>query len=356
MNKTHPCASLVAGILASVVLANPAHAADRYYNFSAVSSKCTQGPDNQFSSSETGDYHIDWLDKASPVTALAIHGGKIEKYTSEIVKRLSDELGYNLYSFNAHPKRNDCAGTLDNATGRWELHATEMRVTATHFDDPRAEGLVSRYPYAFSVYGYTDAWDDAVCVGGADDHAVRAFISYFNAHQDTYANTRPIFAVDARGVSTGKCSKIGGTSADNIVNKTNTNAGLQLELSLTFRKGYAEDAEGFRWLLKQAVKSAFKRDTPNPPTDTMVCTGGLGHEVTNTKETSCGPASEEVWIYSTKQWGKPIDAGRTYFPCAGNTNEGYSQSEDGTRYKTVRAGNQTTMYLNDWPVLSLTCQ
>jgi phage replication-related protein YjqB (UPF0714/DUF867 family) len=201
----------------------------------------------------------------SPVTVLSIHGGNIESDTSRISNALSSLYFWNRYDFNAH------ATTACTSVGTYQ--GNKLHITSTNFNDPRAVSLVSAQPKAVSIHGYSDArnYDKGViCVGGKDAAARSAFISSVKnngAAWNANPNTYPLRPLDATTAAVGtECGvdEIRGVDDDNLVNRTSTHAGLQLELSKAFRADLVNTSSGFndlRNLIYGAIREAMIGET-----------------------------------------------------------------------------------------------
>jgi len=88
-------------------------------------------------SEEAADYTIKTTDIGSDTTILAIHGGGIERGTSELVEALNGYDKYNTYLFEG-------LKAADNGS---------LFLRAINFDEPTAVGLVQNSDYTLSVIG-----------------------------------------------------------------------------------------------------------------------------------------------------------------------------------------------------------
>ncbi|MBZ2174629.1 poly-gamma-glutamate hydrolase family protein [Schnuerera sp. xch1] len=95
------------------------------------------------------DYSIKTNDVGSDTTILAIHGGGIERGTSEIVEALGGHGKYNTYLFEGNKPSNN-----------WSLF-----IKAINFDEPSAVNLVKKSADTVSVIGAADN-DEITYVGG----------------------------------------------------------------------------------------------------------------------------------------------------------------------------------------------
>ncbi len=181
------------------------------------------------------DYSLTALNRGSSITVMAIHGGKIEKGTSELAREVA-QADFNLYLFE----------------GIKADHNFDLHITSRRFDEPQALALMARSGYGISMHGFTeisrpDAW--IIRVGG-DSAAFRsAFID---------AAARARLGVEIPPIE----DRFPATEPDNIVNRT-SKAGLQLEMSAPLRKKILEDG-AFRSQLARAVRAALNQVVQTP--------------------------------------------------------------------------------------------
>lgn len=162
---------------------------------------------------------------AYPATViLALHGGGIEPGTSELCLAIA---GY-------HPADQSPVPAGGPVYDYWMFEGirstnnSELHVTSTHCDDPVGWSLARGARRAVSLHGCSPAQaglpagTSAVLVGGLDT-ALR------NALLAAYAGVG-IVAIDATGNP-----ELGGTDPQNIVNRTMTGGGAQLELTTPMR-------------------------------------------------------------------------------------------------------------------------
>lgn len=90
-------------------------------------------------SEEAADYTIKTTDIGSDTTILALHGGGIERGTSELVETLNGYGKYNTYLFEGL-----------KANSNWSLF-----LRAINFDEPTAVSLVQDSDYTLSIIGAT---------------------------------------------------------------------------------------------------------------------------------------------------------------------------------------------------------
>jgi phage replication-related protein YjqB (UPF0714/DUF867 family)/3D (Asp-Asp-Asp) domain-containing protein len=240
----------VAALVCVCVLLAPlgARAADTFNGYQAGnwpaptlsdSPDCLEGTDYTVTVSNTG----------SPVAVLSIHGGEIEPSTSNISAAIASLFGYKRYDFSGR-------GTPQCLEGRGN-HAV-LHITSTHFDDPRAVSLVGSSSKAVAIHGYGDrrGYDPGViCVGGADTAARNTFIAHVQSNASSWG-LYPLRPIDAPSMATGECSDLKGTVSANIVNRTSSGGGLQLELSSSMRSNLANTADHTYDVLRNIIYGA----------------------------------------------------------------------------------------------------
>lgn len=186
--------------------------ADRYRNFEELSS-CES------------EFGVHVQDRASEVTILAPHGGRIEPNTSEVAALIAGD-HYNLFCFN----------------GLKENDNRDLHITSHRFDHPQALSLVSRSSYVVAVHGCT-VNKPVVYLGGLDEQLIRQ-ISYELENLQLnceWGNDR-----------------FKGTHRSNICNRGRLKRGVQLELSRGVRdSGSAHLKIG---LAVQSAISALKKN------------------------------------------------------------------------------------------------
>jgi len=204
---------------------------------------------------EGRDYDVTVTNTGSGVTVLSFHGGLIERYTSEISLELARRFGWNRYDLNAH-------ATSQCLTGINDTNFKKLHITATNFDDPRAVTLVAAHRKAIAIHGHGRSYQrGSICVGGRDAAARDAFRSYINNNGATWS-AYPLNAIDATTATSGDCSavELKGTDEANVVNRTSSSAGLQLELHSGLREDLVNPSASFdvlRNLIYQAIQQAM---------------------------------------------------------------------------------------------------
>ena len=148
--------------------------------------------------------------RPSDVLIIAPHGGKIEKWTSEIAAEISG-VEYNLYCFE----------------GRKQNHNRDLHITSSRFDEPQALEMLSGCNQVVAVHGC--AGDEQVVYLGGLDHVLRDAIAQ---------------SLAAPGIAVGRHDdpKLQGVHPKNICNRGRRGCGVQLELSYGLRSSLAEAA------------------------------------------------------------------------------------------------------------------
>lgn len=152
--------------------------------------------------------HKDWQilynngDANSIITA--VHGGAIERGTSEIAQLISELGDYSFYTFKGIRKNKN----------------HELHVTSKHFDEPILNELVPTHESVVSLHGCMGD-EVAVYIGGKD------FELSFEMKQQ----------LEKIGITVKPApAHIAGMQTENFVNKGKRDAGVQLELTVAFRK------------------------------------------------------------------------------------------------------------------------
>jgi len=163
-------------------------------------------------------YTIKTNDTGSDTTILGIHGGGIEKGTSELVEALSAYGKYNTYLFEG-------LKLTDNGS---------LFIKAVNFDEPTAVSLVNKSDYTVSVIGA--AGDDEVVYVGGQNRMLAELIRLHLAAKGYNVKTLSI------------PDRIAGVMNSNIVNKNklfNDNyqlGGVQIAISKGLRERLATDS------------------------------------------------------------------------------------------------------------------
>ncbi len=159
-----------------------------------------------FQTSVDVDYEIEANVTDSNVAVVAIHGGKIEKGTTELAYALASHNNYNYYSFQGL-----------KSTDNFSLH-----VPSDKFAEAAALQMVSESKITLSIHG-CDGEKEFTYIGGRDTEL---------ANRIKESLTKYGFTVkDAP-------KNLDGMSPDNIVNKNIDGQGVQIEISKGLRKKF----------------------------------------------------------------------------------------------------------------------
>lgn len=191
-----------------------ANAVDLYPNYERLAQNEHEGV----------DYRIVVEDKGSPTTLLAVHGGGIERGSSELVRAIDG--GFNQYHFEGL-----------KADNNFSLH-----ITSASFDEPQAIKLVSRSKNCLSLHGYLGNGENAVCIGGQNQQLASKIALKLKSLNQDFEVIYP-------------CAKYPGLHAKNIVNKCE-NAGVQIEMSTVFRDRIIENAK-FKDIIAEALREVL---------------------------------------------------------------------------------------------------
>nr|WP_312577562.1 poly-gamma-glutamate hydrolase family protein [Sedimentibacter sp.] len=168
---------------------------------------------------DPSDYTIKTNNIGSDITILGIHGGGIEKGTSELVEALNEFGKYNTYAFEGL-----------KSTGNGSLF-----IKAINFDEPTAVSLVNKSDYSVSIIGATG--DGEVTYIGGQNRMLAELIRLHLAAKGYNVKTLSI------------PDRIAGVMNSNIVNKNklfNENyqlGGVQIAISRGLREKLATDTD-----------------------------------------------------------------------------------------------------------------
>ena len=181
---------------------------------------------------------------SSPVSSTAViapHGGGIEAGTSELCMAIA---GYTPFDAGTDPASAAVPGEPQRDYWMFEALArsTEQHVTSTHCDDPAALAVCSANLYAVALHGFEEPTVRKIIIGGRDERLRRNLLAAFTKHGLTSPAANPDW--DVTVVLAGTTDPINGDDPANIVNRTRTGAGAQLELSTALRKAMFGDFSG----------------------------------------------------------------------------------------------------------------
>jgi len=193
-------------------------AADQYRSFAEL----------QTAERELIDYRIVAIDRGSPVTIIAPHGGRIEPPTSRVATLLAAEV-FNLYCFEGL---------------RPDLEHHELHITSHNFDEPRCCALVGASDIVVALHGQQDR-DRPHCVDiGGLDRVLRDRMAYELERDGFEARTEGhLFPA---------------TGGENICNRGRRGQGVQLELPRSLRDRLRTNAQamaGFVEAMRRAIEA-----------------------------------------------------------------------------------------------------
>jgi phage replication-related protein YjqB (UPF0714/DUF867 family) len=181
---------------------------------------------------------------SSPVSSTAViapHGGGIEAGTSELCMAIA---GYTPFDANTDPGSAAVPGEPQRDYWMFEAlaNSSAQHVTSTHCDDPAALAVCASNLYAVSLHGFDDTAAKKIIIGGRDERLKRNLLAAFTKYGLTSPTTHA--DRDVTVVLAGATDPINGDDPANIVNRTRTGAGAQLELSTALRRAMFGDFSG----------------------------------------------------------------------------------------------------------------
>ena len=187
---------------------------DVYSKFDDLSAHMTEGK----------DYRIVTEKRNSPYVIMAMHGGSIEPFTSEIATAIAGE-EYALYVFE----------------GIRERRNLELHIASEYFDEPQAKDMVRVADVVVSIHGQHDTENESVMVGGLNKglaEKIRARLTEVDM---------PIRPFDARFVP---------DSPQNICNQGMSGGGVEIVISRKLRDSLRDDTGLYR-LFINAIRHAI---------------------------------------------------------------------------------------------------
>ncbi|MEU8763731.1 poly-gamma-glutamate hydrolase family protein [Streptomyces sp. NPDC048659] len=163
---------------------------------------------------------------------LAPHGGGIEAGTSELCMAVA---GYRPFAYDTDPAASAVPGEPQRDFWMFEAlkNSGPQHVTSTHCDDPAALAVCANNLYAVSLHGF-DSAERKIVIGGRDERLKRNLLASLAANGITSPGAGADRSVAV--VVAGADDPINGDDPANIVNRTRTGAGAQLELSTGLRE------------------------------------------------------------------------------------------------------------------------
>lgn len=173
---------------------------------------------------EGRDFTITTQKKNSPILIMAIHGGAIEPFTTDIATAIAGD-EYGLYLFE----------------GIREQANEQLHIGSMYFDEPRAQDMTLGVETIISIHGYHDAEHEFVMIGGLNEVLVERIARNVG---DIDIEVRPFEGMfhpnDAR----------------NICNRGSSGGGVEIEISKKLRDALREDA-GLCRLFTKAIRNAI---------------------------------------------------------------------------------------------------
>jgi phage replication-related protein YjqB (UPF0714/DUF867 family) len=174
---------------------------------------------------EETDYRIVTKDTGSPYLIVAIHGGNIEPFTSDIASSIAGA-EYGLYLFEGMRE-----------TGNEQLH-----IGSRYFDEPRSKDMLRNAEVVVSIHGQRNEDKEFVTIGGLAGELVKKIIDHLQAVDI------PVREFEAR---------MDPESPENICNKGMSGGGVEMEISGKLRNTLQEDA-GMHRLFVNAIRHAIE--------------------------------------------------------------------------------------------------
>lgn len=175
---------------------------------------------------ESVDFQIDINDKKSKYVVIAIHGGGIEPFTTEIAKEFAGDT-FSFYSF---------VGRKNTEQENQRLH-----IESTDFDEPQCCDLVYKSFKTLSIHGkYGD--EEFVMVGGLDNDIIGLIINALMVNNFNVYNAP---------------DNVNGDSPKNICNKCISGKGVQIEISRGLREKFMNDSKElsiFCSIIRECIK------------------------------------------------------------------------------------------------------
>lgn len=207
--------NMKSSLLLAVFLSSTALSQDKYPHFQALSQ----------SEKLNKDYRITLVDRNSPISILAIHGGGIEPGTSELTQAIGSD--YNQYLFEGIKTEGD----------NFDLH-----ITSHKFDEPQGLALATRSRLCLSIHGYAKPGKKSFCLGGRNQKFALII-------QSELLKLGSEFEVEF------PCKAYPGMHKNNIVNLCQE-AGVQVEMSQELRDQLRSDPATLK-KVAEALKNAI---------------------------------------------------------------------------------------------------
>ncbi|MFB4162349.1 poly-gamma-glutamate hydrolase family protein [Alteribacillus sp. JSM 102045] len=160
------------------------------------------------------DYEINYEQRNSDISILAIHGGGIEPGTSEVAKGLAHQINDSYYLFEGIKPTNNLI----------------LHINSKNFDEPIGREIAQNSVSALSIHGYHG--DETIIYVGGRNREYKEMIRSSLQKRGFQVEDAP--------------DEIAGTSKNNIVNDNQLKKGAQLELTAGLRKSFFENHDWSR--------------------------------------------------------------------------------------------------------------
>lgn len=192
---------------------------DVYATFDALAARAIEGTDYRITTKKTN----------APYLIMAIHGGRIESFTSDIATSIAGE-EYSLYMFE---------GIKEKENG-------ELHITNEYFDEPRAKDMIRSADVVVAIHGHRDTESEFAMVGGLCEELaemIRTRLSEVDVSIRQFE------------------SRLHPESIRNICNQGMSGGGVEIMVSGKLRDSLREDA-GLCRLFINAVRHAIAAYRP----------------------------------------------------------------------------------------------
>ncbi|AKM78462.1 MAG: hypothetical protein UX49_C0009G0031 [Candidatus Wolfebacteria bacterium GW2011_GWC2_46_275] len=172
------------------------------------------------------DFRITAQKKNESILIMAIHGGNIEPFTTEIATAIAGN-EYGLYLFEGVRAHNN----------------KELHIGSMYFDEPRAQDMALGAETIVSVHGHRNTEHEFVMIGGLNRGLAERIARNIG---DIDIEVRPFEEIFHPG------------DARNICNRGLLGGGVEIEISRKLRDALREDAGLYR-LFTNAIRRAIAR-------------------------------------------------------------------------------------------------
>ncbi|WP_179133944.1 poly-gamma-glutamate hydrolase family protein [Halobacillus massiliensis] len=175
---------------------------DRFCSYAELAEVYEEGKDYEIMTNTNGDQR--WL-------VSAIHGGGIEAATSNLAEAIAGS-SFPFYTFKGRLSSNNYSN---------------LHITATHFDEPRALKMAGAAESNISIHGTSGNLPQTM-IGGLDENLKD--IICLHLREKGFVVTKPPEHLD-------------GDHPENIANRTKTGKGVQLEITRAQREAFFKNGD-----------------------------------------------------------------------------------------------------------------